>query len=329
MVQKAFPMLSVDRDRGYTHKDFADFYKTLFSNGVALTIKDALLVKASPGGGMRLVVSIGSAILNGYQYHNTEEFAMQVPVASSTQDRVDSIVVRYDVGARQITIAYKQGDTSVTRNDLIWELQLATVRIGRNKVDIFNSDITDKRADESVCGFSSPYEKVSVSGLEQQYKSMLQQTFDNFKLNSGINETELRQLLTEQETIFQQWFSTLQSMLGDNQASNLQAQIDELSPEYTILTITHNLGAYPEVNALSWEYGLGTVPLEEQPIEIPWDGTAPESIPVKAIHLSRNQVQVKVPVNKAMTNPIVEAKSATEINLTEGIQSMQIRLGVM
>ncbi|MGE7365700.1 structural protein [Desemzia incerta] len=326
MTQWAFPMLSVDGDRSYNHTDFANFYKNLFSNGVALTIGNALRVKASPGGGMRLVVSDGASIINGYQYHNTEDLAFQVPVASSTQDRVDSIVIRHDVGARQIIIAYKQGDISVEQTALIWELQLATINIAKNTVNIFAENITDKRADEKVCGYSSPYQKVSVSGLETQYGDMLKNTFESFKTKASDNETDLQQLLTDQQALFQTWFSNLQDDLDANQASNLQLQIYWLTPTTQVFSIKHNLGYYPNVQVLYWEYGLGTAPLGEQPSYVSWDGEAPYTIPNEISHIGRNELNIKVPVIHSMTNPIVTKIRENEYMLQEGIKSMQIRI---
>jgi len=329
MTQWSFPMLSVDGDRGSNHTDFANFYKNLFSNGVALMVGEALRVKSSPGGGMRLVVSSGASIINGYQYQNTEDFALQVPVASSTQDRIDSVVIRHDVSAREIIIAYKQGNIDVERTDLIWELQLATVGIGKNTVNIFAENINDKRSDEVACGYSSPYEEVSVSGLESKYNSMLQNTFNEFSSSADTNKSYLAQLLTDQQTTFQTWLTNLQNQLDTNQAGNLQNQLNLLTASEDILTITHNLCDYPNVMALYWEYGLGTVGLDMQPAGISFDGSAPETISIKVKHLSRNQVQIKVPIDYTMTNPVVEAVSAKNINLTEGIKSMQIKLGVI
>lgn len=329
MAQWSFPFADNNGDRVYNDGDFSLFYENLFKSGVVATVGNALRITQQTGGGMQIVVKSGAAILRGRQYYNTEDLAVNVPVASATQDRVDSVVVRLDLGSRAITLAYKQGDVNVQRDESVFELQLATINIGRNTVNIFDANITDKRADETVSGYSSPYEKISVSGLEDQYQNMLQNAFESFKTTANDNMTELQQLLTNQQAIFQAWFSNLQTQLDTDAAGNLQNQLNKLTATENVLTITHNLGDYPNVMALYWEYGLGTVGLEEQPEGISFDGTAPETIPIKVIHLSRNQVQIKVPIDYAMTNPVVEAVSAKNINLTEGIKSMQIKLGVI
>src|SRR5699024_4530859 len=88
--------------------------------------------------------------------------------------------------------------------------------------------------------------------------------------------------------------------------TNLQNQINQLTADNQVVSITHNLGRYPDVQVLYWEYGLGTVPLEEQPEGISFDGTAPETIPIKVVHPSRKRMQIHVPIDYAMTNPTIK-----------------------
>lgn len=324
MAQWAFPFADNNGDRVYSDADFALFYDNLFTNGVIATIGNALRVTESATSGMRVIVKSGAAILNGRQYLNSEDVAINVPVASTTQNRTDSVILRLDIPARDITLAYKQGDTTVRQDEEIYELQLATISVDSNTVNIFNRNITDKRPDKTVCGYSSPYEELSVSGLEQQYQSMLQLIFDEFSTKANNNQLDLEQLLTDQQALFQNWFENLQDELDSNQATNLQNQIDSLTANNQIVEITHNLERYPDVQILYWEYGLGTVPLEEQPEDISWDGTAPEMIPAKTVHPSRKKMQINVPSAYALTNPNIKVISRNEYLLTEGYKSIKI-----
>ena len=89
------------------------------------------------------------------------------------------------------------------------------------------------------------------------------------------------------------------------------------------------MGYYPKVvDILYWEYGLGTVPLEEQPTGISFDGTAPETIPFKVVHPSRKRMQIQVPIACVMEEPTIEQLSNNEYLLTEGIKTMKILIGV-
>ena len=86
-------------DRAYTSADWAKYFENIFRNGVMMSVGEALRVTAADSVGMRIVVKAGSASLKGYQYINTSAFAVPIEVASSTQDRTDSIVVRHDMNA--------------------------------------------------------------------------------------------------------------------------------------------------------------------------------------------------------------------------------------
>ncbi|MCQ4965400.1 hypothetical protein NE652_10665, partial [Bifidobacterium pseudocatenulatum] len=78
-----------------------------------------------------------------------------------------------------------------------------------NATNIPQSNITDMRADPTVCGFSSPYEAIKTGDLLAQFKSELEA--------NGV--------------LFEDWFKNLKNQLDDNQASNLQNQIDDLGIE--------------------------------------------------------------------------------------------------
>ena len=322
MSQHYFPMLSIDGDRAYSDKDFAKYYEMLFLDGVAIASGDGLRIKESASGGMRVVISSGQAIMRGYQYVNTEDLAIQVPVASTTQNRTDSVVVRHDVTAREIRVVVKQGDVTVERTELVWELQLATIFVPRNAVNIPQEYITDKRADRTVCGYASPFEDVNVSGLEDQYNALLETAYNNFVADSTAS-------LDTSQSQFQDWFDNLQNQLDENQAANLQNQIDNIKAENELITIEHNLGIYPRIECLYWEYGLGTVPLEEQPAGISWDGTAPETVnivSVKAEYPDSNTVVVSVPLNRVLENPTI-TQIENKYLLQSGHRSIQVMLG--
>ncbi|HBI2016400.1 TPA: structural protein, partial [Enterococcus faecalis] len=164
-MEWSFPWLSIDGDRMYDDSDFSRFFEGLFSYGVSLTTANALKVTVSPNGGMKVQVDSGYSF-TGKVFLNSSAKALSIDVASSTQDRTDSIVVRMDKSVRDVFLAVKKNDTTVTRTSDVYELQLATIRVPRNVSSITGDLITDKRADEKVCGYSSPFQKVNVSGLE-------------------------------------------------------------------------------------------------------------------------------------------------------------------
>lgn len=213
MTQYSFPWNDVNGDRLYDADDFMRFFAAFLKTGVVMSFKDGLRVRSAQNG-MNIQVGGGSAVIGGGSYLNDENIAIQVNVASSVQNRTDSVVLRMDKNARDTYLYYKPSDTTVVRNDILFELQLATITVKMNATQITDADITDMRSDPTVCGWATPFDNVNVDGIVDQYKSIFEQADSDFK----------------------SWFQNLKNQLDDNQAANLQNQIDNLSE--TVVKIT-------------------------------------------------------------------------------------------
>lgn len=208
MTQYSFPWNDVHGDRLYDADDFMRFFAAFMKTGVVMSYKGGLRVRSAHDG-MNIQVGSGSAVIEGRSYLNDADIGIQVNVASSIQDRVDSIVLRMDKNARTTQLFYKPGDTTVARNDTTYELQLAKISVKTNTTQITDADITDMRSDFTVCGWSTPFDNINVDGIVDQYKEIFEQ----------------------KDLEFQAWFKNLKKQLDDNQASNLQNQIDNLGNE--------------------------------------------------------------------------------------------------
>lgn len=331
-MEWSFPWLSIDGDRMYDDSDFSRFFEGLFSYGVSLTTANALKVTASPNGGMKVQVDSGYSF-TGKVFLNSSAKALSIDVASSTQDRTDSIVVRMDKSVRDVFLAVKKNDTTVTRTSDVYELQLATIRVPRNVSSITGDLITDKRADEKVCGYSSPFQKVNVSGLEDQYTALLKAIID--KMNQYTEdekvkfEADMQAILTKGNEYIQQaqadWQAFLesisQSMEGDV-ALNLQKQITSLTPDQLLFTKNDLPFDYPIVEVLALINGFGITPLGEEN----WLGDIPETITNKIGYPTKNAITVKVPTDWKMSAPKISEVSPFVYLLNEGNKSVQIKI---
>ena len=331
-MEWSFPWLSIDGDRMYDDSDFSRFFEGLFSYGVSLTTANALKVTASPNGGVKVQVDSGYSF-TGKVFLNSSAKALSIDVASSTQDRTDSIVVRMDKSVRDVFLAVKKNDTTVTRTSDVYELQLATIRVPRNVSSITGDLITDKRADEKVCGYSSPFQKVNVSGLEDQYTALLKAIID--KMNQYTEdekvkfEADMQAILTKGNEYIQQaqadWQAFLesisQSMEGDV-ALNLQKQITSLTPDQLLFAKNDLPFDYPIVEVLALINGFGITPLGEEN----WLGDIPETIPNKIGYPTKNAITVKVPTDWKMSAPKISEVSPFVYLLNEGNKSVQIKI---
>ena len=161
-----------DDERSYDASELAAAMQTLSGNGVA-DLADGLQVTAE-GGTMRTLVSAGRALINGYFYELREDGGAATAFTHATctgVDRVDRIVLRLDKNARTIGMLKREGTAAaspqppaLTRTDSVYELSLAQVHIRDGATAILTADVTDERADESVCGAALP-EAVKLSTL--------------------------------------------------------------------------------------------------------------------------------------------------------------------
>lgn len=206
MTQYSFPWNDVNGGRLYDAEDFMRFFAAFLKTGVVMSFKEGLRVRSAQNG-MNIQVGGGSAVIGGGSYLNDENIAIQVNVASSVQNRTDSVVLRMDKNARDTYLYYKPSDTTVVRNDILFELQLATISVKMNATRITDADITDMRSDSTVCGWSTPFDNINVDGIVDQYTSIFEQADSDFK----------------------SWFQNLKNQLDDNQAANLQNQIDTIN----------------------------------------------------------------------------------------------------
>lgn len=218
----SFPFADSGGDRAYSDADFAKFYSAIFANGVFINVGGGLQV-VDNGVGMNVLLKAGSANIGGRVYFLNADQAFTVPVASSTQDRVDSVVIRLDLSARSINAFYKQADTSVTRNSNTYELQIAKITVPKNANDILQQNIADMRTDKTVCGIASPNDPIDVTTFKAQF------------------EATFNQQLSDNQTQFQAWFTNLKNELDSNQASNLQNQISKNTSDIATKFV-HNTG---------------------------------------------------------------------------------------
>lgn len=184
-------------DRSYLAEDFAGYFSSFIVNGVFKELGNKLEVVVNSG--MSIKVKSGVAWVNGYRYENDNDLIFTLGNADGTLSRIDSVVVRLDITNREIKIHVKKGSLStspitpaITRNNDIYELQLATIRVNANTAVLTQSMITDKRADKNVCGWVTAVgsQQTLLDEIQslQQMVSSLQSTIST--MNSAMKWSE-------------------------------------------------------------------------------------------------------------------------------------------
>ena len=216
MAEKSYFWPDVNGDREYTDEDIARLIGYFVGTGIHPTEDQCLHV--TPGTGLSVVVNTGRACIEGKGYDNTAPLTLTLPTASGSLPRTDAVVIRRDKATREIHAVILTGTPSssapppsIVRNNEYYDLKIAEIKVVAGATSITQADIKDTRLDSSVCG-------ISVGVLQQ---------------------VEADSVLDQYTAIFEQWFENLENTLDENQATNLQNNINKL--EEKSLSVKTNL----------------------------------------------------------------------------------------
>ncbi|QRZ32221.1 hypothetical protein [Lactococcus cremoris] len=337
MTQYSFPWNDVHGDRLYDADDFMRFFAAFLKTGVVMSFKDGLRVRSTQNG-MNIQLGSGSAVINGGSYLNDKSIGIQVNVASSIQERMDSVVLRMDKNARTTQLFYKPGDTTVARNGTTYELQLAKISVKTNATQITDADITDMRSDSAVCGWSTPFDNINVDGIIDQYKEIFLQADTEFqeqlqvwfatakeKLEVSLNGME--NFMNKSEEDLQNWVVSVKKIIESvdpggkllSQFNTLKQSAEKYIPTGFTFIIEHDSEYQPDVKVTYYKNSIGT--------EANGFDTGPvfggERIYNLASSLSyiRNKVNVELPSVYAMTGEVVN--NGNELLLINGTEVMR------
>lgn len=216
-MEKSSFFNSLSGDRKYKAEDWAAYFASFIGNGVYAN-GDLAVSAVTPGqeddedaDPMAVKVGAGKAWINGYFYVNTASLPLEIAVADGVLNRIDLVVLRWDLAARTITAQIKAGASAsspaapaLQRDADGYELCLAQVYVQAGATAITQADITDKRLDSALCGL--------VAGVVQQ--------IDTSTFLTQL-EAWMEQYKETAQQDFESWFSDLESVLDENAAANL------------------------------------------------------------------------------------------------------------
>ena len=209
-------------------EDWAKYIRSFITDGIR---NGGTCLQVTPDTGMAVRMDTGTANVQGYIFDSTENatgryFRIAVPAAHNLYPRIDRVVLRLDrtIQNRKIepqillgVAATSPVPTALTRNENIWEISLAQIRIEASSLSIPANKITDERFQTDFCGLMN-----SVLGLDP---SAWQRQFDDFM--DGIRASFGRDAETAMEAWQRQfdefmtwivqaqqtWFTTVQQQL--------------------------------------------------------------------------------------------------------------------
>jgi hypothetical protein len=200
-------------DRASNSEEFAGLLKGFFRDGVF----SGSAMQVLAGGGLTATVSTGGVMVQGRVKHLTAAQTVEFETAANLP-RLDRVIVRRDLSnsVRDLVLDVLTGTPAtspaapaLTRNETVWEICLATVRVAANATNIQQSNITDTRLDSSLCGIVAA---VLNDFDTNTFYAQVQADLEGFK--------------TEEKAEFDAWFENLKTILDENVAANLQNQIN-------------------------------------------------------------------------------------------------------
>ena len=211
-----------DWDLKYYYNQFSEYFSKFFGNGVYYNPDNCLKVIAN--GGMSVLVKAGWAFIKGFWYELDEDMALTVPANSTAYERVDSIMLRWSLSNRTITLVYLTDTVTPTRNDTIFDLKIAEIIVGAGVAELLGSAITDTRTNQEVCGIVRGLEAdaIDTEDLFAQYDAIFNEWFDSVK-DQVTGDLAIR---------LQMEFTQLNQNVEDYYA-NTQQQIDDYNEQYT------------------------------------------------------------------------------------------------
>ncbi|QTB21570.1 hypothetical protein J1907_17750 [Lysinibacillus sphaericus] len=228
-------------ERWHYASDFADYFGDVLSSG--LLHKDGtpnLQVKVNVGT-MQTYVEAGKALIQGYQYQNTTPLFLAHGLPEANLDRIDRIVLRLDKrnNARFIRLFVKEGVSatnpvppSLQRDQYVFELSLAQIRLTKNTSSLEPLKLIDERMKEDLCGIVYSLISVPTSVFQQQWdywfnlkKQTLEDDMEAWQIQQK-NDFETWQAIQKQEYLT--WIESIKDILDENVAANLAARIADL-----------------------------------------------------------------------------------------------------
>lgn len=158
-MEKSYFFDSDNGDRKYGSTYWADYFSSFIENGIFVKTGSELSMNLSPYGDRAFILRPGKAFINGYGYNNDSDKSIEIPEPHATLNRIDSIVIQWNLSERQIRAKLRsstpsENPTPVTpvRNAEIWELVVAEIYVGKGNSQLNITSYKDKRYDTNVCG---------------------------------------------------------------------------------------------------------------------------------------------------------------------------------
>lgn len=160
---------SLDNDRLYNAEDMSEYFEGLISNGVYYAVGDGLEVTAVEGS-MSVNVASGRAMIDCRWLRNTADLELEVEAADSLTSRIDSVAVKLDTDAREMSLVVVTGGSTapdLTDTTTVKWLRLANLTILAGQTQV--TAVTDMRGSDDCPWVASVTPSSSIVYYDNSY----------------------------------------------------------------------------------------------------------------------------------------------------------------
>lgn len=194
-----YELVEAAPDRTYSAEDWATLFGILYSSGVVSKYLNKLEVIQKTPAGMNVLVKSGAALANGYWLINDSDLQITIEAPHATLARIDAIIVKFDIATgRAGSIIYRKGtaDTvpvapALVNTASVFEMCLAYVAVAVGASSIVTTNITDKRNDSTICGYSKTMSDIQLDEMIALYDGNLADIMDMFEEDGKIKPERL------------------------------------------------------------------------------------------------------------------------------------------
>ncbi|MBQ9046788.1 MAG: hypothetical protein IJ120_02700 [Solobacterium sp.] len=234
---------SVNGDRKYDADSFEIWAKKFFTTGV---FNGDLQVTAD--GGMNVLVGTGYCCIEGKVKFFDTAVSLTISSPSGVYPRIDNVVIERDDINRRIIAKVQEGALTgddptapePIRENGVYQIVLAQIYVSANATEIRQDYITDKRADNSVCGW----------------------------IVGTVSRVDVQQMTAQAEADFENWYEAVKDQLSEDAAGHLQLEIDDINDKIDRTAVAATMTATGWNNAVySFEssYPSTTYDIEIEP----------------------------------------------------------------
>ena len=270
-------------DRAQDSDFMAAMFASIWGNGVYPNPSDNLQVMERDDDFFGVKVMPGRCWIQGRFGKEPEPVNFEFSAASTSADRIDSIVVELDKQNREITIKKVEGTAAGTpvppdlvRTSDIYQICLAQCKVRKNATKVNQSDITDTRMNTALCGYvTGVITQVDTTTIFNQYLAWLEESREAW---GDWSEAEKEKWYA--------WWADQHDTSGYVTANNIYTYFTPIVQQIgngmdKEFTITHNVTGmqYPDVKMVVTETGEEVIPdntyLSETAVKVSFDEYTP------------------------------------------------------